>query len=133
VGEQDIKDSNGKVEQVSVVEFEQAPPMVLNITNARTIANLYGDSYTAWIGRSVQIYATEVRAFGAGMVQALRIRAAIPDTSENVDAYEDELRACASIQALQKAFMSIPNHLRQKGSALIATKDEMKGKLDAKG
>jgi hypothetical protein len=38
--------------------------MILNATNARTIAALHGDDSIAWEGKRISIYPTTVRAFG---------------------------------------------------------------------
>lgn len=123
---QEIKNQQGQEERVPVLTFDNAPPMVLNITNARTIANLYGEQYDNWVGKSIQIYATEVKAFGVEQM-ALRIRGAIPDTGEeNIDRWEKDLRACTSMQDLQKVFTSIPMHLKAR---LASVKDEMKESL----
>jgi hypothetical protein len=127
VAQQEIKNTSGKDETVSVIQFDNAPPMVLNITNARTIASLYGEMYSDWIGCCVQIYATKVKAFGLDQM-ALRIREAIPDTNQNVDEYENLLRASTTIGDLQKAFMAIPKNLKPK---LVAVKDEMKEQINA--
>ena len=124
---QDITAQNGEVEQVPVLLFDNAPPMVLNITNVKTIAALYGDRYEHWPGKAIQIYATQVRAFGE-TVDALRIREAIPETGEDVSAYEATLRACTTMTDLAQAFTAIPKHLKPR---LVAVKDECKAALNA--
>jgi len=121
-----IKNTSGQTEHVPVLHFEgKMPPMVLNITNSRSIASLYGEHYDHWVGCSIQIFATKVKAFGQETT-ALRIREAIPDTNQDVSKYENALRACTNINDLQQVFMSIPKHLKGK---LAAIKDEMKGAL----
>ena len=47
--------------------------LVLNKTNARTIADLYGNETDDWIGQKITLYGTEVQ-FGRGRVEAIRIR-----------------------------------------------------------
>ena len=121
-----IKNNNGKEENVPVLTFENAPPMVLNITNVRTIVSLYGEHYDAWKGKSVQIFATMVKAFGGGEVSGLRIRQAVPDTKEDIGQYEANLSACKTMAELQKAFSSIPKHLKPR---LAELKDSMKAQL----
>lgn len=127
VSVEEIKNTSGQTEKVPVVKFDNAPPMVLNITNSRTIANLYGERYDDWPGHSIQIYATMVKAFGSEQM-ALRIREAIPDTKQNVDAHENALKACTTIADLQKVFMAIPKHLKPR---LVSVKDEMKEQINA--
>ena len=73
VSVQEIKNTNGKKEKVPVVNFFNAPPMVLNITNSKTIESLYGPYAHNWEGRYIQIFATKVKAFGLEQM-ALRIR-----------------------------------------------------------
>lgn len=120
-----IRDKQGNDEEVVVETFVNEPPMVLNITNTRTIASLYGDKYDKWYGRSIQIYAVPVKAFGE-VTTALRIREAIPDTSEDIKQYEDILDGCETIDELQKAFTEVPKHLKIK---LREFKDTMKHRL----
>lgn len=119
---QQIKNKDGKDESVPVVKFTNAPPMVLNITNTRTIASLYGPNYEQWKGRSIQVYATMVKAFGKNEM-ALRIREAIPDTNQDVSQYADALKSCTTLKDLQGAWLKIPKHLQPK---LEAVKNEMK-------
>jgi hypothetical protein len=125
---QKIKSSTGNEDQVPVIQFENAPPMVLNITNSRTIASLYGERYDEWIGKSIQIYATMVKGFGGGQVMGLRVREAIPDTGQDIEAHETALKSCSTMEELQAAFMAIPKHLKPR---LISVKDEMKENLSA--
>ena len=124
---QEIINQNGKSEHVPVVQFTNAPPMVLNVTNSRSIASLYGEHYDKWVGSSIQVYATKVKAFGVEQM-ALRVREAIPDTKEDIKAFENRLKKCKTMSELQKAFMAIPKHLKPR---LVDIKDEMKGKVDA--
>lgn len=49
----------------------------LNVTNARTIAKLYGSEVTQWVGKAVTIYPTQVQ-FGRDTVEAIRVRPSIP-------------------------------------------------------
>jgi len=51
-------------------EFEQ--DLVLNVTNANTLIEAFGDESAAWTGQQVQMYATKVQ-FGAEMVDAIRL------------------------------------------------------------
>lgn len=61
-----------------VVWFEKATKgFVLNVTNAKIIANLYGDETDLWPGRRISIYPTRVKAFGQ-VVDAIRVREEIP-------------------------------------------------------
>ncbi len=120
-----IKNMTGKDEEVAIIQFTNAPPMVMNITNAKTISSMYGDLYTGWVGKSIQIYAVPVKAFG--IVQtALRVRGAIPDTNEDISIHQADLSACESTKELRQVFTAIPKHLKPQ---LATLKDSMKEKL----
>ena len=124
---QQIKSSTGMADDVPVVTFENAPPMVLNITNVKTIASLYGPSSHHWKGPSIQVYATMVKAFGSE-VMALRVRAVIPDTNEDIDVYFNNLAVCKTMQQLKEAFTAIPKHLKAR---LTEHKNNMKNQIGA--
>jgi hypothetical protein len=77
--------------QVEVVGDEEKPVayfmgkdkgLVLNKTNAGTIAVLHGPETDQWIGREVKLYPTKVQ-FQGGMVDAIRIRVEPPDVAED--------------------------------------------------
>jgi hypothetical protein len=75
--EEMVTHSNQKV-QKPVVWFEKAGKgFVINLTNARIIAALYGDETDGWTGKRITIYPTRVRAFGE-MQDAIRVREEIP-------------------------------------------------------
>lgn len=57
---------------------EDEPSMLLmNKTNSRTVAGLFGKSVDAWVGKAVTLFATEVEAFGKSQ-EAVRIRSKVP-------------------------------------------------------
>jgi hypothetical protein len=61
-----------------VLWFAQAAKgMVLNVTNAKILAHLFGDDTDFWPGQRVTIYPTRVKAFGS-MQDAIRVREEIP-------------------------------------------------------
>lgn len=122
-----IKNMSGKDEEVAVINFTNAPPMVMNITNAKIISSLYGDLYTGWIGKSIQLYATQVKAFG-NVTMALRVKGAIPNTQQDISGYVTQLEICQSIEALQQAFINMPTHIKP---LVNDVKEKMKVKLNA--
>lgn len=71
--------SDGKKEDCTVMHFvESIKPMILNVTNAKTLEKLYKTPYIEeWSGRKVQIGVESVKAFG-DVVDALRIRKFLP-------------------------------------------------------
>lgn len=65
-------------ERKPVLYFQKATKgLVLNRTNAMTIAGLYGDEADEWPGKRISIYPTRVRAFGV-MQDTIRIKEEIP-------------------------------------------------------
>ena len=74
-----ITGTGGKQEQCPVCHWqEDQKPMILNVTNMKTIAKMYGSDTDGWTGKRVQIYATTTK-FGGDMVECLRIRKDPPE------------------------------------------------------
>ena len=91
---------DNRKEQCIVVTFvEKVKPMILNVTNAKTITKLYKTPFIEeWAGCKVQIYADKIKAFG-DTVEALRIRSSVPavpadvnctDCGEIIEAFGDK-------------------------------------------
>ena len=67
-----------KKDKKPVVWFKGAQkPLALNKTNAKTIAQLYGNDTTAWIGKTITIYPTRTQ-FGNEEVDCIRIKPEMP-------------------------------------------------------
>ena len=65
-----------KDEDKYVMWFEgKTKGLILNKTNGQAVGQLYGDETDNWMGKRVQLYVTQVRAFGA-IHDAIRIRSA---------------------------------------------------------
>lgn len=61
-----------------ILNFKDAEKaMVLNKTNAQTIAAMYGPEAMEWIGKRITLYCKKVEAFGK-VYDAIRIRAKVP-------------------------------------------------------
>lgn len=70
----------GKSNKKPVVFFQgKEKGLALNITNARTIAAMYGNSFRSedWIGKRITLYPTTT-TFGPDTVECIRIRPTIP-------------------------------------------------------
>ena len=75
---EDMQNHNGDKERKPVLYFRKATKgLVLNATNARTIAALYGDESNDWPGKRISIYPTRVKAFGA-VHDTVRVKEEIP-------------------------------------------------------
>jgi len=71
---------DNRKDECAVVHFVERDikPMVLNVTNSKTIAKLTGSPLIEdWAGQKIQIFVDKVKAFG-DIVEALRIRATAP-------------------------------------------------------
>lgn len=75
--------NNGTVEEKPVAHFEEdVLPMVLNVTNCKTIEKLYGTgNIYEWIGKKIQVFATKTKVAGES-VPCLRIENIVPTSTE---------------------------------------------------
>lgn len=77
-------ETGGKKKGLAVRFEEKDLPMVLNVTNASTIADVTGSSKLAdWIGKRIIVGTSKVKAFGR-MHDAIRVRDQKPDDREYV-------------------------------------------------
>ena len=73
----DLQSAGGKSKR-PVVMFDGAEKgLVLNKTNGKTIAALYGTKTEAWVGKSITIYATKTQMAGEE-VDCIRVRPMVP-------------------------------------------------------
>lgn len=74
-----ITGTGGKKEECPVCHWqENQKPMILNVTNMKSIAKMYGPYIENWAGKRVQIYASTTK-FGGDTVECLRIRKNPPE------------------------------------------------------
>lgn len=84
----ELTGSGGRKAKKPVIWFEgKEKGMALNKTNGKTIASLYGNDTTAWIGKAITIYPTTT-SMGGETVDCLRVRPKIPE-SKNKDRTAD--------------------------------------------
>lgn len=105
-----VSGPDGKKEHCMVLHFMETgvKPMILNKTNAKLISSVHKTPYVEqWPGKRVQIYTTEVTAFGT-TTDALRIRAFEPKGND-VDPTEAILKldGCETLDELKKTFLSL--------------------------
>ena len=81
VGQEEVYNpTNNKKETCTVARFmdPKVKPMILNVTNCKTISKLYDTPYIEdWTGKYISIYIAKVKAFGE-TVDALRIKNKVP-------------------------------------------------------
>ena len=83
VGKEVITGTGGKQEECIVCRWvEDQKPMILNVTNCKTISKMLKTPYVEkWAGHRVQIYATTTK-FGGDTVECLRIRKDPPEETK---------------------------------------------------
>jgi len=80
VAHEDVMGVSGKKEQCMVVRFSESTikPLICNVTNSKSISKAIGSPYIEdWAGHNIQMYTTEVSAFG-DTVEAVRVRPKAP-------------------------------------------------------
>ena len=79
ITQKSVKNPQGKEELCIVCEWvENYKPMILNVTNCKTISKIYNSEYIEdWVGKKVQLFVTTVSAFG-DTTEAIRIRPIVP-------------------------------------------------------
>jgi len=82
---ENIIGADGKKEDCTVMRFVEAvKPMILNVTNAKTLEKLFKTPYIEeWSGKKIQIGVESVKAFG-DVVDALRIRKITPKAPQPI-------------------------------------------------
>lgn len=73
-----VTQAGGKKEECTVAHLVGHKPFILNATNSKTIAKLYGPYIEDWAGKQITLYASSTK-FGSEMVECLRIRQSAPD------------------------------------------------------
>ena len=76
VRHEEVPDQQGNKEKHPIVYFEKAKKgLVLNRTNAKTIAKLHGKDTDQWPGKQVTLFGTQCEAFGE-TVDCVRVKGA---------------------------------------------------------
>lgn len=70
---EEIVGTGGKKEHCTVAHLVDEKPMILNVTNSKTIAKLYGPYIEDWQGKRITLFASTTRLAGE-TVECLRIR-----------------------------------------------------------
>lgn len=71
----------GKKEDHSLMYLAGHKPMILNVTNQKTLEKLYGPYIEDWAGQRITLFASTVK-LGSDMVECLRIRLKVPATEK---------------------------------------------------
>jgi hypothetical protein len=86
----ELQSTNGKKEKKPVVHMAGKEKLwIMNKTNAKTIAGIYGNEVTAWIGNRVILFPTTVQA-GGQTHDCIRVRSNKPTKQEREPGEEQE-------------------------------------------
>lgn len=94
---EEITGSGGKKEHCTVAHLVNEKPMILNVTNSKTIAKLYGPYIEDWQGKLITLFASTTRLAGE-TVECLRIR---PKVAERRAGPIADARLDAAIKQIQ--------------------------------
>lgn len=72
-----LKSKEGETTKPLIFFEGKEKPLGANTTNCRTIAKLYGNDTTNWVGKRITLYPTETDAFGE-TVDCIRVRGRVP-------------------------------------------------------
>lgn len=123
-------------EQKPIVYFDETDKgMVLNKTNALTIANLYGPETSGWTGKRIALFATEVD-FAGKQTLAIRVRlrapAAPPNGNRRADllARFEKLRDRAATLKLTHPHALAPMPAAASEADIVAAGKELKAAIE---
>lgn len=98
VQQEAVTGTGGKKEDCTVAHLVGQKPMILNVTNSKTIAKLYGPYIEDWAGKPITLYASTTKLAGE-TVECLRIRPKVVVKQPPKISAERFGKAIASIKA----------------------------------
>lgn len=82
VSKEIVKGENGKEDECTVAQIKDNKPMILNVTNCKTIEKLFETPFIEeWSGRMITVYAAKVIVKGE-KIECLRIRDKKPEQAK---------------------------------------------------
>lgn len=100
VRKEEVTMMGGKKEDHTIVYLANQKPLILNVTNSKSIAKLYGAYIEDWEGKDITLYASTTK-MGGEIVECLRIRPSVPKKQKPLIPEERLTKAIASIVAGQ--------------------------------
>ena len=94
-----VPNSTGDKENCIVATLKGSKPIILNKTNCKTIAKIYGTNQIEdWAGKKITLFVASVRAFGE-TTDALRVKPTKPELPELYPTHEKWLGAIESLKS----------------------------------
>lgn len=94
---EEITGAQGKKEYCTVARMVGEKPMILNVTNSKTIGKLYGPFIEDWAGKQITLYATTTKMAGE-VVECLRVRPKVVKAERRTITDKGLSRAIAAIK-----------------------------------
>lgn len=98
VRSEEVTMMGGKKEVHSIMYLKGQKPMILNVTNSKSIHKLYGPYIEDWSGKQITLYASTAK-MGGEMVECVRVRPSVPVrqkqpiTGKRLEAAIEQIRA----------------------------------------
>ena len=92
-----VTGTGGKKEECTVAYLKGQKPFILNATNSKSIAKLYGPFIEDWAGRPITLFATTTKLAGE-QVECLRIRPKVAERKKERLSPERFTQALTAIQ-----------------------------------
>jgi hypothetical protein len=96
VQKEEVTMMGGKKEDHTIVYLADQKPLILNVTNSKSIAKLYGAYIEDWEGKDITLYASTTK-MGGEIVECLRVRPAVPKKQKPAITADRLTKAIASI------------------------------------
>ncbi|MNK70398.1 hypothetical protein D3C87_898170 [compost metagenome] len=98
VQQEAVTGTGGKKEDCTVAHLIGQKPMILNVTNSKMIAKLYGPYIEDWAGKPITLYASTTKLAGE-TVECLRVRPKVMAKQKSKINAERFTKAIASIKS----------------------------------
>lgn len=130
VTKETILSQSGNEETCMVAKFEdeEIKPMIVNITNSKTISQILASPYVEkWIGKKIQLYSAEITAWGEEMI-ALRVRPYAPKGKIKEASIVKKIKAFKTPQQLKEYWFEL-SHEERNNRKVINAKNSKKNEL----
>jgi len=94
---EEITGAQGKKEYCTVARLVGEKPMILNVTNSKSIGKLYGPFIEDWAGKQITLYATTTKMAGE-VVECLRVRPKVAKVERRTITDKGLARAIAAMK-----------------------------------
>lgn len=98
-----VTGAGGKKEECTVAHLVGHKPLILNVTNSKSIHKLYGAFIEDWAGKKITLYASTTKLAGE-IVECLRVR---PHVAEKTKKNLSDARLEKAIETIRKGEYTI--------------------------